>query len=117
MKFTSLNSQPTFSIYIYGKLGQLPHLEQEPGYQATLRIMDKLGLDQIKIDKKSAEPYEHQFWAQFDVVQELTEEEMRREIPAFVTDPSNKARVEAIISGRGQAALGGQHTHRLEASA
>lgn len=87
MKFTSLNSQPTFSIYIYGKLGQLPHLESEPGYQATLRIMDKLGLDQIKIDKKSAEPYEHQFWAQFDVVQELTEEEMRRELPAFVTDP------------------------------
>lgn len=62
-KFTSLNSQPTFSIYLYGKLGQLPHLENDAGYQATVRIMDKLGLDQIKIDRKSAEPYEQQFWA------------------------------------------------------
>ncbi len=79
--------------------------------------MDKLGLDLIKIDKKSAEPYEQQFWAQFDVVQELNEEEMRRELPAFVTDPANKARVEAIISGRGPAAIGGQQSHRLEASA
>jgi len=116
-RFTSLSSQPTFSLYIYGRLGQLPHLENDAGYQATCRIMEKLGLDQIKIDRKSAQPYEQQFWDQYDVVQELNEEEMRKELPAFVTDPANKAKVEAIISGRRQAALGHDQTHRLEASA
>lgn len=60
--FVDFSSEPTFNMYIYGRLGQLPHLEQDPGYQATLRVMEKLGLDHVEIDRKSAQPYEQQFW-------------------------------------------------------
>lgn len=57
-KFVGLHNTPTFNLYLYGRLGQLPHLENDSGYQATLRVMEKLGLDHITIDRKSAEPYE-----------------------------------------------------------
>ncbi len=77
--------------------------------------MEKLGLDHIQIDRKSAQPYEEQFWDQYDVLQELTEEEMKRELPAFVTDPSNQAKVEALIAGR-KSSLNLEETHKLEAS-
>jgi hypothetical protein len=45
-------------MYIYGKLGQLPQLENDSNYQATCRVMEKLGLGNITIDRKSAQPYE-----------------------------------------------------------
>jgi len=76
--------------------------------------MEKLGLDRIHIDRKSAEPYEEQFWNQYDVVQELNEEEMRKELPSFVTDPANQAKVEALIAGR-RSGLGSEETQRLAA--
>lgn len=31
-KFIDLANAPTFTMYIYGRLGQLPHLEQDPEY-------------------------------------------------------------------------------------
>lgn len=46
-RFTSFSSTPTLTMYLYGKLGQLPHLEGNADYQATLRVMEKLGLDRI----------------------------------------------------------------------
>lgn len=79
--------------------------------------MEKLGLDHIEIDRKSAQPYEEQFWEQYDVIQELTDEDMQKELPYFVTDPANQAKVEALLSGRTQAALGHDQSHRLEISA
>jgi hypothetical protein len=71
-KFVSLARSPVFSLYIHGRLGQLPHLENDAGYQATARVMEKLGLDHVQIDRKSAQPYEEQFWQQLDVVFDLT---------------------------------------------
>jgi hypothetical protein len=56
--FVDFSSHPTMTMYLYGRLGQLPHLESDPGYQATLRVMEKLGLHLIQMDRKSAEPYE-----------------------------------------------------------
>jgi len=32
VEFVGLNNQMTFNIYIYGKLGKLQHLENDPGY-------------------------------------------------------------------------------------
>lgn len=46
---------------------------------------------------------------------ELREEEMHKELPSFVTDPSNQAKVEALLAGRRQAALGQDTTQKLEA--
>jgi len=51
--------------------------------------MEKLGLGLIELDRLTAMPYEQQFWEQFDVVMNLSEEEMRNDLPLFVTDPSN----------------------------
>lgn len=71
--FVDFSSHPTFTMYLYGRLGQLPHLEGDSGYQATMRVMAKLGLDNIEIDRKTAQPYEEQFWEQYDVIMELSE--------------------------------------------
>jgi hypothetical protein len=72
-QFVDLSHAPTFNMYIYGRLGQLPHLEHDSTYQATCRVMEKLGLDHITIDRKTAQPYEEQFWEQFDTYMELSE--------------------------------------------
>lgn len=115
-QFVDLSHAPTFNMYIYGRLGQLPHLEHDSTYQATVRVMEKLGLDHITIDRKTAQPYEEQFWEQFDTYMELNEEEMIRELPTFVTDPSNRSKVEALLAGRKKEAVGAETTERLAAA-
>lgn len=46
---------------------------------------------------------------------ELNEEEMLRELPTFITDPTNKAKVEALLAGRKREAIGTEQTKRIEA--
>jgi hypothetical protein len=113
-RFLGLTGTPSLTTYLYARLGQLPHIEQDADFQSTQRVMEKLGLDHIDIDRKSAQPYEEQFWEQYDVIQELSEEELRRELPGFVTDPANKAKVEALLAGR-KVALGSEETQKLAA--
>lgn len=62
--------------------------------------MEKLGLDLIEFNSNSSQPNELQFWDQFDYIMELTEEDMIKELPLFVTDPKNQAKVEALLAGR-----------------
>jgi hypothetical protein len=73
-RFLSLRGAPSLTTYLYARLGQLPNIEASADYQATQRVFQKLNLDHIDIDRKSARPYEEQFWLQFDILQELTEE-------------------------------------------
>jgi len=40
---------------------------------------------------------------------------MLKQLPTFVTDPSNKAKVEALLAGRKKEALGAEETKKLEA--
>jgi len=75
--------------------------------------LDKLGLGKIDIDRKTSNPYECQFWEQFDILMELSEEEMIRELPTFVTDPTNQAKVEALIAGRKRDAIGHEESQKL----
>jgi hypothetical protein len=42
-------------------------------------------------------PIEEQFWQQFDVVNDLSEASMRKELPNFISDPSNQAKVQAML--------------------
>jgi predicted transcriptional regulator len=42
--------------------GLLSHLESDEGFQATLRVMDALGLESIEFNHKTAQPIEEQFW-------------------------------------------------------
>lgn len=113
-RFTSLSSQPTFTTYLYAKLGKLPHIANTADFQAAQRVMEKVGLDSIEIDRKSAQPYEEQFWEQYDVIQNLSEEEMKKELPVFITDPSNQAKVEAILQDR-RSSIPAEESHRLSA--
>jgi hypothetical protein len=78
--------------------------------------LEALGLSKVEISRKTAQSYEEQFWDQFDVIFELSEDGLQREIPAFVTDPSNKAKVEALISGRKFGSVP-ETTQKLEISA
>ena len=93
--FAGANS--TFTSYIYAKLGLIG---KDEGFEATSRVLEALSLHRIDVDRKSAQPYEEQFWEQYDVIMELSEDGLARELPAFVTDPTNKAKVDAIIAGR-----------------
>lgn len=98
-RWIDLAGHPTFSIYIMARQGQLDHLQNDEGFQATMRVLDTMGLGAIQLSPHSAQPAEEQFWEQFDGVYQLTEQEMKRELPNFVTDPSNRAKVEALMEG------------------
>lgn len=77
--------------------------------------MKAIGMDEVEIDTKTAEPYETQFWNNFDGIYGLSEIGMKQELPFFITDPSNRMKVEAIMEGRTTEVLGAEETHRLEA--
>lgn len=110
--YVNLNGGASFTTYLYASQG---FIEKDGSYESAARVMEALGLGGVEIDRKSAEPYEQQFWEQYDVIFELTEDGLVRELPSFVTDPSNKAKVEALIAGKRAAALGQEATERLAA--
>jgi len=56
--FININNSLSFNMYIYGKEGKLPHLENDPEFQSSKKVMEKLGLSPIEIDKTTAMPYE-----------------------------------------------------------
>lgn len=87
------------------RTGLLDHLQASEGYQATMRVMDTMGLGAIEFDNMTARPTEEQFWHQFDGVYELNEAEMKRELPNIVTDPSNLEKVNALLAGTADAAI------------
>ncbi len=63
-----------------------------------MKVMEKLGIDHITIATNSSEPYEEQFWKQFDFIMGLTEEGLANEYPLFVTNPNDHAKLEAVIA-------------------
>lgn len=95
--YVDLQGDGSFTSYLYTNLGLYPAQE---GFESAARVMEALGLSRVEIDRKSAQGYEEQFWDQFDVIFELSEEGLAKELPVFVTDPSNKAKVEALIASR-----------------
>jgi hypothetical protein len=111
-QFLDMSGVPTVNIYIMAKTGKLDHLEGNEGFQATMRVLKALGIGEIEFDHTTAKPVEEQFWASFDTVYNLSEKDMREKLPYFVTDPNNRAKVEALLSGGENAkdALGGETT-------
>ena len=106
-----MTGTPTFNIYIMARTGKHDHLQADEGYQATMKVLKTMGLDAIEFNHNSAQPLEEQFWEQFDGVFSLTEAEMRSDLPLFITDPTNRAKVEALIGGG--AAGSAENTRRL----
>ena len=111
--YVDFNGGASFTTYLYSQLGLIQKGED---FEAAQRVLEALGLSKVEISRKTAQSYEEQFWDQFDVIFELSEEGLQREIPAFITDPSNKAKVEALISGRKYGAVP-EITQKLEISA
>lgn len=72
-------------------------------------------MNEIALNQKTAENYESQFWNNFDGVYNLTEVTMREEIPYFITDTSNRMKVEAIMEGRAQESVEAEETQQLGA--
>lgn len=87
------------------RTGLLDHLQASEGYQATMRVMDTMGLGAVEFDNLTARPTEEQFWKQFDGVYELNEAEMKRELPNIVTDPANLEKVNALLAGTAGSAI------------
>jgi hypothetical protein len=56
------------------------------------------------VTKTSAEGFESQFWNSFDNQYKLTENEMREELPNFISDSP----------GRQRALMGEETTHKLD---
>ena len=97
-RFVGLNGSPAFNIYIMARNGKMDHLKDDAGFQATMRVLTAMGFDTVEFDHKSAQPLEEQFWEQFDGMYDLSEENMKTDLDLFVTDPTNRAKVEAIIA-------------------
>lgn len=111
--WVGLTGHPTFNIYILARTGKLDHLQGNEGFQATMRVLDTMGLGAIKFSDVSAQPFEEQFWEQFDGVFALSEKEMRSELPNFITDPNNRVKVDALLAGHSEQALAAEQTRQL----
>lgn len=90
-------------------------MENDEGYLATDRVMKAIGMQEIPMSNLTAEPFEEQFWSNFDGQFGLTEIQMREDLPYFITDPSNRMKVEALMDGRTDAALEQEETQQLAA--
>jgi hypothetical protein len=96
-KFIGMHSSPCVNIWIMGKLGKLDGVEHDEGFQATCRVMTALGFDNIQFDHHSTQPFEDQFWKQFDALYELSEANMKSELPILTVDPNNAAAMQALM--------------------
>lgn len=77
-RYVDLNGALSFNLYFWGQHDKLGDLSGDEGYQATVRVMEKLGLDGVHIDFNTSKPHELQFWDQYDYLMELSENDMRK---------------------------------------
>jgi hypothetical protein len=86
-----LGGRHTLSIlnYCLGKQGSRPDLVGTEGYEATDKVMNALGV--TGFDRNTSEPLTEQLWGNFDTKFELTEIQMREDLPLFISDPSGRA--------------------------
>ena len=75
--------------------------------------MEKLGLDGVTINFNSTQPHEEQFWDQYDYLMELSEADLRKQLPYIVTDPKQYSKVEALMDGRVKEVMAEEETVKL----
>ena len=102
------------SSFVFAKAGLRPDVASSSEFAATDRVMSAIGLNAVALSKNTSEDLETQFWNNLDASYNLTEAGLREELPYFITDPSNRMKVEAIMEGR-QGALGAEEHQRLNA--
>ena len=86
-------------MYSLAERGLLGDISNEPSYEAFMKVLKWVGLDNVKFDNTTAEPHEEQFWNQFDNIFDLKEKDMREQLELFVTDPRHQAKIEAFHDG------------------
>lgn len=96
-RFVGLSKTPSFNLFIMAQQGKLNHFKGDEGFEAANRVWNALGLNKIEFNSKTAEPVEEQFWQHFDLMFNITEAGMMKELPFFCVDPSNRAKVEALM--------------------
>ncbi len=89
---------PTFNIYVLAQTGKLDYMKGDAGFECAMRVFTALGFNNIELSDKTAEPYEEQFWNGFDGLYNLTEAELKQDLQLIVTDPNNRAKVEALMA-------------------
>ena len=104
---------PSVSAYILGKYFTGNKLDENEGFQSTVRVFEAMQLDVIKIDFNNSETPEDQFWKALDFIFDLSEEGLQEELPYFVTDPREQDKVNAILEGRLQDALNQETSRQL----
>lgn len=114
-KFVGAKHSITVAQYVLAKQGLRPDLAQDETFLTTDKVMSAIGMTDIPLNNLTAEPYEVQFWNNFDGQFNLTEIQMREELPYFITDPTNRMKVEAIMEGRTDAHLETEETQQLTA--
>lgn len=57
-RWVGMTGQPAFNIYILARTGKLDHISGDPGYQATMRVLETLGLGNVSFCNKTAQPAE-----------------------------------------------------------
>lgn len=102
------------SAFVFAKAGLRPDVASSEEFAATDRVMTAVGMNEVEISTLTAEDLESQFWSNLDATYNLTEVGLREELPYFITDPSNRMKVEAIMEGR-QEQLVAEETHKLAA--
>jgi len=101
-RFVGLSKTPSFNLFILAHQGKLSHFKGDEGFEAANRVWKALGLTKIEFNHKTAEPVEEQFWQHFDLMFNITEAGMRKELPFFCVDPNNRAKVEALLNKQGE---------------
>ena len=114
-KFVGARHNMTVQQYVLAKQGMRPDLANDEDFLTTDKVMTAIGMTEIPLSNLTAEPYEVQFWSNFDGQFNLTEIQMREELLYFITDPTNRMKVEAIMEGRSNAHLETEETQQLAA--
>jgi len=114
VKFLGGKKNLTVAQFVMAKNGLRPDLASDESFLTTDKVMTAVGMNKIPYDTTTAEPYEVQFWGNFDGQFNLTEIQMRDELPYFITDPSNRMKVQAIMDGIADA-LEAEETKQLAA--
>ena len=85
---------------MYTKAGLRKDAANDEGYLALDKVMEAIGMNKISWNQDTAEDPESQFWNNVDNTYNLTEVQMREDIPLFLTDPNSAMKAEAIMDGR-----------------
>lgn len=101
LRFLGKRNHLSVAQFVLANQGLRPDLQNDEGYQATVRAFRAIDL-QLNINNLTAEPFESQFWSTFDHQFNLTEIDMREKLPLFISDPSNRSQVEALMEEKTQ---------------